>query len=47
MICWGAKFKRCWRPLIGIIVGYAIVARNLLIAVGGLTFPVVRRRPFA
>jgi hypothetical protein len=31
----GAKPRRFWRPLIGIVVAYAVAAQSLLIALGG------------
>jgi len=31
----GTRTKRFWRPLIGIVVAYAVAAQSLLIAIGG------------
>jgi hypothetical protein len=31
--------KRFWRPLVGLVVAYAIAAQGLLIAVGGFCLP--------
>jgi hypothetical protein len=31
--------KRFWRPLLGVIVAYAIAAQSLVIALGGFTLP--------
>jgi hypothetical protein len=32
--------NRFWRPLLGVILAYAVAAQSLLIAVGGFSFPV-------
>jgi len=32
----GSGYRRFWRPLIGIVVAYAVAAQSLLIALGGL-----------
>jgi len=40
MIGFGTGSKRFWRPLIGVVVAYAVAAQSLLIALGGLTLPV-------
>jgi hypothetical protein len=31
--------KRFWRPLIGVVVAYAVAAQSLLIALGGFALP--------
>jgi hypothetical protein len=31
--------KRCWRPLLGVLVAYAIAAQSLVIALGGFALP--------
>jgi hypothetical protein len=33
------RSKRFWRPLIGVIVAYAVAAQSLLIALGGFSLP--------
>jgi polyferredoxin len=33
------RVKRCLRPLIGIVVAYAVAAQSLLIALGGFAVP--------
>jgi hypothetical protein len=35
----GTRSKRWLRPLIGIVVAYAVAAQALLIAIGGFSFP--------
>jgi hypothetical protein len=35
MFKFGINSKRLWRPLIGIVVAYAVAAQSLLIALGG------------
>jgi hypothetical protein len=35
----GMRYKRLWRPLIGVVVTYAVAAQSLLIALGGFTLP--------
>ena len=37
MLRFGKKPGRLWRPLIGIVVAYAVAAQTLLIAIGALT----------
>jgi hypothetical protein len=39
MIRFGKVSKRLWRPLIGVVVAYAVAAQSLLIALGGFTLP--------
>lgn len=39
MIKLGRGSKRFWRPLIGVVVAYAVAAQSLLIALGGFTLP--------
>jgi hypothetical protein len=31
--------KRFWRPLLGVVVAYAVAAQSLLIAIGGFALP--------
>ena len=33
------KPKRLWRPLIGVVVAYAVAVQSLLIAIGGFSLP--------
>ena len=33
------RSKRWWRPLIGVVVAYAVAAQSLLIALGGFALP--------
>lgn len=35
----GMRSKRFWRPLIGLVVAYAVAAQSLLIAIGGFALP--------
>ena len=35
----GRGSKRFWRPLIGVVVAYAVAAQSLLIALGGFGLP--------
>ena len=39
MIGFGCRARRYWRPMIGIVVAYAIAAQSLLIAAGGFALP--------
>jgi hypothetical protein len=39
MVKLGMKAKRLWRPLIGVVVAYAVAAQSLLIALGGFALP--------
>ncbi len=35
----GINSKRFWRPLIGVVVAYAVAAQSLLIVLGGFSLP--------
>ena len=39
MFKFGMKSKRFWRPLIGVVVAYAVAAQSLLIVLGGFSLP--------
>ncbi len=39
MLIRGTGFKRVWRPLIGVVVAYAVATQSLLFALGGFTLP--------
>jgi hypothetical protein len=39
----GIKSKRLWRPLIGVVVAYAVAAQSLLVVLGGFSLPAQAR----
>ena len=39
MFRFGGKSRRLWRPLIGLVVAYAVAAQSLLLALGGFAIP--------
>lgn len=39
MLKLGKSSQRLWRPLIGVVVAYAVAAQALLIALGGFSLP--------